>query len=126
MNARAAPPAILVVESNAVVRAAIGAYLRDCGLTVVEAIDGREAKTIASSGMAIDVAFIDLAPPGELQGFELAHWLRRHRPDVKIVLTSGISKTAREAHELCGEGSALNAPFSPRELEQKIRWLLAQ
>jgi hypothetical protein len=49
--------------------------------------------------------FSDANMPGRLDGFGLAQWLRRERPGVKIVLTSGAAQGAKGASDLCAHVS---------------------
>ena len=42
-------PIILLVEDDILVRHPLADYLRECGFTVVEAVNGAEAKAVISS-----------------------------------------------------------------------------
>jgi DNA-binding response OmpR family regulator len=63
--------------------------------------------------------------PGDMDGFGLSHWLRRERPDVKVILTSGVAHIAREAGELDGHCPMIAKPYSHAALELRIREMLA-
>ncbi len=65
-------------------------------------------------------------PGSELDGFGLAHRVRRERPALKIILTSGAVRTAKEAGDLCEHGPILAKPCDHADLERKIRALLAR
>jgi CheY-like chemotaxis protein len=117
---------ILLVESNALKRMAIAGYLRQCGYGVVETDGPTEARRLLDSGAKAHIAFIDLHAQGENDGFALAHWIRKQRPDVKILLTSGVRRTAETAGELCEQGPHLAKPYEHRDLEAQIRRLLAR
>jgi CheY-like chemotaxis protein len=88
----APPPTILVVEDEILVRTVIAAYLRDCGFDVVEAGNADEAVRVLEAGIRIDIVFSDVNMPGSLDGFGPAQWLRRERPRLKIILTSGAAQ----------------------------------
>jgi CheY-like chemotaxis protein len=118
-------PTVLIVEDEVLIRMAIADYLRDCGYRVVEAGNGNEAVAVLTADPAVDVVFSDVNLPGILNGFSLAQWVRRERPAVRIILTSGIAKSAREAHDLCEEGPLMEKPYEHREVERRIRMLLA-
>jgi CheY-like chemotaxis protein len=120
------PSTIMLVEASALKRMAIAAYLRECGYTVVETDGGDEARRLLDSGAKADVAFIDLDTRGENDGFGLAHWIRKQRPDVKILLTSGVRRAAETAGDLCEQGPHLAKPYEHRDLEAQIRRLLAR
>lgn len=118
-------PIILLVEANALTRMAVAGYLRECGYQVVEADGAAEAKRLLQSGAAPQLAFIDLDVSDETDGFGLAQWIRAERPDMKILLTSGVRRTARTAGDLCEQGPHIAKPYDHRDLESQIRRLLA-
>jgi CheY-like chemotaxis protein len=122
----APPPTILVVEDEILVRTVIAAYLRDCGFDVVEAGNADEAVRVLEAGIRIDIVFSDVNMPGSMDGFGLAQWVRRERPWLKVILTSGATRTAKEAGDLCERGPVLAKPYDHAELERHIRALLAR
>src|SRR5512139_614094 len=90
----APPPAVLVVEDDVLVRTVLAAYLRECGFDVVEAGSADEAIRVLEAGIRVDIVFSDVNMPGSMDGFGLARWLRRERPGLKIILTTGAGRTA--------------------------------
>jgi CheY-like chemotaxis protein len=124
-SAATPPPTVLVVADEVLVRLALSDYLRECGYNVLEASDAREAIEIMTSEALVDIAFSDITMPGSLDGFGLAQWIRRERPDIKVVLTSGVARSARAAAELCEDGPMLAKPYEHADLERRIRALLA-
>jgi CheY-like chemotaxis protein len=124
---RSESPTILVVEDDVLIRLAVSDYLRGCGYRVVEAGSGDEAvEVLTKSDARIDVVFTDVSMPGSLSGFGLAQWVRRERPDARVILTSGITRTADEARELCAHGPLMAKPYDHGEVERQIRALLAR
>lgn len=119
-------PAILLVEANPLTRMAIAAYLRHCGYRVIETDGPAEAQSVLQAGSAPEVAFIDLDAEGELDGFGLARWIRATRPEIRVLLTSGVRRTAETAGDLCEQGPHLAKPYDHRDLERQIRRLLAR
>jgi CheY-like chemotaxis protein len=119
------PPTVLIVVDEVLVRMAVSNYLRECGYNVVETGDAQEAIEVMTSDVAVDIAFSDIAMPGKLDGFGLAQWIRRERPDIKVVLSSGVARSAKAAGELCEHGPALAKPYDHADLERRIRALLA-
>lgn len=119
-------PTVLLVESSALKRMAIAGYLRECGYVVIEADSPGEAQQLLEAGTKADVAFIDLEAMGRIDGFALAHWIRKARPDLKVLLTSGVRRAAQTAGDLCEEGPHLAKPYEHRDLEAQIRRLLAR
>jgi len=111
---RAEAPTILVVEDEVLIRLAVSDYLRDCGYRVVETGSGDEAVTILTkTDVRIDVVFTDVSMPGGLNGFGLAQWVRRERPDVRVILASGVTRTAEEARDLCAHGLFMGQALRP-------------
>ena len=119
------PPTVLVVVDEVLVRLALSDYLRECGYNVVETSDAQEAIEVMTSDVAVDVAFSDIVMPGSLDGFGLAQWMRRERPDIKVALSSGVARSAKAAGELCEHGPMLAKPYEHADLERRIRALLA-
>jgi DNA-binding NtrC family response regulator len=114
---------VLVIEQDVLIRASVSAYLRHCGFKVIEAGDAEEAFTVLQSGAKVAVVFSDVGLAGN--GFGLAQWVRRERPEVKVVLSSGLKRAAEEAGKLCREGPHLKEPYDHARLEREIRELLA-
>jgi CheY-like chemotaxis protein len=122
----APPPVVLVVEDDVLIRTVVAAYLRECGFDVVEAGSADEAIRVLQADIEVDIVFSDVNMPGSLDGFGLAQWLRRERPGLKIILTSGAARTAKAAGDLCEHGPMLAKPYDHAELERHIRTLLAR
>ena len=82
-------PVVLIVEDEVLVRFALADHLREQGFKVYEARNADEAIQLLSFYRGeVDVIFSDIVMPGELDGFELAMWVRKHRPDVQVILNS--------------------------------------
>jgi CheY-like chemotaxis protein len=120
------PPVILVVEDDVLVRSIVAAYLRECGFDVIEANSADEAIRVLQAEVRVDIVFSDIQMPGSMDGFGLAQWIRRERPWLKVILTSGAARTAKEAGDLCETGPVLAKPYDHAELERNIRALLAR
>lgn len=103
---------ILVAEDDVLIRIAIAEYLRDCGFRVIEASGGLEAKTVLQHGPDINVLFADARLAGSDNGFALAQWTRRYRPQVTIVLSAGLAKKSEAAAQLCSRNQSPPPPAS--------------
>jgi CheY-like chemotaxis protein len=117
-------PTVLIVEDEVLIRMSVADYLRHCGYRVIEANNADEAVEILT-GAHVDVVFTDVNMPGSRDGFGLARWVRRERPGVKVIITSGVGRATQEAAKLCEDGPLLDKPYVHEELEQRIRRLLA-
>ena len=122
----APPPVILVVEDDVLVRSMAAAFLRECGFDLIEANGADEAIRVLQAEIRVDIVFSDIQMPGSMDGFGLARWVRRERPWLKVILTSGAARTAKEAGDLCETGPILAKPYDHAELERHIRALLAR
>lgn len=117
---------VLVVEDDVLVRLVIAGYLRECGYRVIEAASADEAvRLLQRDDLRIDVVLTDVEMPGTMDGFALAHWLRRERPDVEVVMAGTPARAADAAGELCDEGPSLARPQPPSAVLARIRRLLA-
>lgn len=81
---------VLLVEDNAQVGNFAEALLGELGHSVLRAHDAQEALKLVQNGASFDVVFTDVVMPG-MNGIELADTLRRDRPELPIVLTTGYS-----------------------------------
>lgn len=108
---------VLLVEDDALVRAAAVEMLGELGFAVLEAGDGPAAMAILESGARIDVLFTDIGLPG-LRGDELARRARALRPGLRIVLASGYSD--RAAVEGVENVQALDKPYDAGALARVL------
>lgn len=116
---------ILVVEDDARIRLATAAALRANGFTVAEAGSGDEALLILAGDWPIDCVFSDVRMPGERDGIALARWVRAHRPDLPILLTSGDVQTEDLDPELRRQVWVLPKPYHPALVIGEIEALIA-
>jgi DNA-binding NtrC family response regulator len=118
-------PAVLVVEDEVLIRLAFADYLRECGFKVYEAGNAGEAVTIMKADQtAIDLVFTDIRLPGEMSGFDLVQWVRKHRPGLPVVLTSGDSKKSEAARELCENEPFFAKPYDVQCVAAHIRGMI--
>jgi PAS domain S-box-containing protein len=80
---------VLVVEDDAMVRAALAETLRDLRYRVVEAADADTALAMLDSGVAADVVLSDVMMPGSMDGVEFAAVARERFPRLPLILTTG-------------------------------------
>jgi len=116
---------VLLVEDENAVRRWMARSLRECGYTVIEALDGVEALACAEAeGVAFDVLATDVDMP-RLSGIELARHLSVRRPGLRVLFFSGSSQERLEGPDSCVEGSRfLQKPFSAEALLGALRALL--
>jgi len=116
---------ILVVEDDVLVRMPIAQYLRDCGYKVIEASNADEAiQVLLHQETPVDVVFSDIDMPGAVDGFELAKWIREHRPGLDVLLAGTVPRAVESAENLCERGP-VPKPYEAQVVHNHIRRLLA-
>jgi DNA-binding response OmpR family regulator len=120
-----APPengkTILLAEDEQPVRTFVLAMLQHNGYNVIVAVDGQDAlhKSRAFQGM-IHLLLSDIEMPN-MTGIELATQLQMDRPDVRVLLMSGLDAGML----LLNEGwQFLPKPFMSNLLKERINHLL--
>jgi CheY-like chemotaxis protein len=112
-----APTNVLVVEDEPLVRTWISDELRAVGHIVLEATSADEAMQILGSALEVQVVLTDVHMPGRMNGLSLTEWVRRERPEVKvIVMSSDLHFSAAHA--------SLAKPFSAADLTRTVSGLL--
>ena len=116
---------ILVVDDEDDVRETVIALLHELGYKTLEAANGPSALEIVKNTDNIDMLLSDVRMPGGLHGPALAKLVRKIRPDIKVMFTSGYA----EAHTMQGSDMVTGAemlpkPYKNEELAIKIRMML--
>ncbi len=115
------PPTLLVVEDEPAVRNLVASTLRLDGYRLLLAASANEAlRLVDQLDGPLDLLLTDAMMPGT-SGIELAHELITRRPGLPVIVMSGYTE---ETLNLGGAGdpiALLRKPFSPRELQQRIR-----
>lgn len=114
---------VLLAEHDVLVRMPIAQYLRDCGYRVREAASTVEAiQSLEDDRFAITAVISSVQLAGD--GFGIAGWVKRHRPDLSVVLTGTPRRAVHAAAELCGD-NAPPARLPPQLLLRRIRRMVA-
>jgi two-component system, cell cycle sensor histidine kinase and response regulator CckA len=115
---------ILLAEDEAVVRRIALRTLRMLGYTVLEAMHGRDALELANSYEGpIHLLITDDVMP-HLGGRALASELRRRRPGVRVLFTSGYPEDRWAAPGAAGRDGYLGKPYDPSALARRVRDML--
>jgi CheY-like chemotaxis protein len=110
-------PNVLVVEDEVLTRMAVGAALRDVGLSALELHDADEALRVIDAGIVPDAILTDIRMPGSIDGLKLAIYLETMFPHMKIFVTSG--HVLEEEFEL--PMTFIAKPFDPDLVAREIR-----
>ncbi|HZS24882.1 MAG TPA: response regulator [Gaiellaceae bacterium] len=115
-------PVVLIADDDPDIRMLVRLRLERSGYEVVAASDGAEALALAGE-ISPDVAILDVTMPG-LSGTEVTHALRARSYALPIIL---LTARAAETDVLLGAEAGADAyvtkPFSPQELESRVRAL---
>ncbi len=92
--------AVLLVEDDDEVAALVAEMLQQLGYRVTRVASAGAALGALANERSIDVVFSDVMMPGGMNGLELAREIRRRRPGLPILLTSGYPESAQGYSEL--------------------------
>jgi signal transduction histidine kinase/CheY-like chemotaxis protein len=114
---------ILVVEDEDGVRALVLKLLENLGYRLLQAQSGPRAIDVwREHGSTIDLLITDIVMPGGMNGLELAEFLRRARPSLKVIFTSGyLGDVSRDDFPARETDAYLAKPFSLPELARLVR-----
>ena len=113
---------VLFVDDEPALRDLAERALRPAGFQVLTAADGREALEVFR-GQAADmrVVVLDMTMP-HVNGDEVLREMRRLRPGVRVILSSGFSEQEVNRRFTDGDLSGfLQKPYRPHELVEKVR-----
>jgi DNA-binding NtrC family response regulator len=116
-------PTILMVEDEILIRMTAADHLRKRGFRVLEASNASEALSVFAAGEPIELVFTDIDMPGSMTGAGLSLWIRKHFPDVKVLLTSDNADFAR-AEPRSAQEPFLRKPYAFDVLVLQIHRLL--
>ena len=116
---------ILVVDDRPEVAGLASAILEEQGYTVTVAHDAREALAALDGDASFDLLFTDLIMPGGVNGVVLAREVKRLRPRMKVLLTTGQAHIAAErGQDPADEFDVINKPYNREALVRRVRTVL--
>jgi len=112
---------VLLVDDEPLVRASTAASLRELGLRVCDAPDGKTALDIfATRHRELAGVVLDMVMP-ELRGREICAAIRKVRPDLPILLVTGSADVAEiEEIRRLGVAGVLAKPYDDKELSAAL------
>ncbi|MCX7013355.1 MAG: response regulator [Candidatus Sumerlaeota bacterium] len=115
---------ILLVDDEAIVRDVAKIILERAGFGVLTAGDGQEALDVFRSfSGSVDCVVLDMTMP-RLGGEETLRQMRRLRPEVPVILSSGYNEDQVLAH--AGFAAFIHKPYRPEDLINKVREALGR
>jgi PAS domain S-box-containing protein len=116
---------ILVVEDDDDVRTYSVDILRELGYRVIEAHDGPSALRLLERQTKVDLLFTDVVLPSGLTGAEIAAEVRKLRPEIRVLFTTGYARNAIVHHGRLDAGvNLIPKPFTYAQLAAKVRDVL--
>ena len=121
-DAPAAVRRVLLVEDDPIVGAVMAAAVEELGYQVSWASSAEEALARLSNGEPVDLLFTDVVMPGEKSGLDMAREVRRTRPDLPVLVTTGYSEDIAK-----GSGfHILPKPYDMRTLAEAFSAVLSR
>ncbi len=116
---------VLFAEDEAGVRQLMSRILARSGYLVLEAADGNEAVRIAAAHCGpIHLLITDVVMPGA-SGLDVSNQIAMRHPEARVLFISGHTDDAVIRHDVLRERvNFLQKPFSPSDLERKVREIL--
>jgi len=116
---------VLVVEDQVDVGDYAETVLAEFGYTVLRAENANEALTLLDGAGHIDLLFSDLIMPGGMNGVMLAREVKRRRPKMRVLLTTGYAESSIERVDARGaEFELIQKPYKRSELATKVRQVI--
>lgn len=116
---------VLVVEDDDDVRTYSVDILRELGYRVIEAHDGPSALRLLERQTRVDLLFTDVVLPSGLTGAEVAAEVRKLRPEIRVLFTTGYARNAIVHHGRLDAGvNLIPKPFTYAQLAAKVRDVL--
>ena len=114
-----AQPVILFVEDELLVRLSVADFLRDAGLTVIEAGTAHEALTVLKVRSDVALVLTDLRMPGAVDGAGLIRQIRKSHSSVKVVVASAFQSSEPV-------DATVRKPYSLEHVLEVIKSVLAR
>jgi signal transduction histidine kinase/DNA-binding response OmpR family regulator len=111
---------IFLVEDDPVLREFVSEVLHQYQYQVIEAGSGVEALEVwERKGADVDLLLTDIVMPHGISGRELGHQLRKRKPGLKVIYTSGYNPEMTD-HQ-ADRAAFLPKPYNPIQLAQIVR-----
>jgi CheY-like chemotaxis protein len=121
---RARQPVVLVVEDEPTVRSLAESILEDIGYVTLSAGDAREALVLLQADDPVDLLFTDINMPDGPDGVELARSAVELRPGLRVLYTTGGSRTDGMTALFIEGAGFLQKPYTRERLIETLHTLL--
>ena len=114
---------VLIADDDPDIRMLVRLRLERSGYAVVAASNGLEALQLATESQP-DLAILDVSMPG-LSGIEVTRALREQNATLPVILlTAHAQESDVTEGAVAGADAYVTKPFSPQELESRVRALM--
>ena len=113
---------LLIVDDDQEIRELLNEYLTRAGFQVLTAAEGNEMRQQLAQHSP-DLIILDIMMPGD-DGLTLCQQIRGDSQDTSIMLTAASDEADRVIGLELGADDYITKPFSPRELQARIKALL--
>ena len=117
-----APPVVLVVEDEPLLRMLAVEVVEQAGFIAIEARDADETVILLESRADITLLFTDINMPGSMDGLKLAHAVRDRWPPIKILVVSGQQRL--QVSDLPSNSCFVEKPYQASALVEELRSLV--
>jgi CheY-like chemotaxis protein len=118
------PRVVLIVEHDELLKSLTADIVEDAGFATLQAGDADEAVTILESRSDIALLLTSVAMPSSMDGFGLAHTVRKRWPAIKIIVASG--QVRPTGYNLPKDSRFFLKPYDARIMISEIRSLIGQ
>jgi len=115
---------VLVVDDNEDLLKVTSEMLTIFGYQVSSAENATDALKMLQAGQDFEFLFTDVAMPNGMSGVELAREVKRVRPSIKILLTSGYAREILERQNAVDEFPIIAKPYRLAEVARRIQAML--
>jgi CheY-like chemotaxis protein len=95
--------------------------LQSLNYAVLGARTGPEAIKLLATGKPVALVFGDIVMPGGMTGYDVAEWIRKSKPDLKVLLTSGYANMQAALDDADRAAKVLAKPYTRDQLAQALR-----
>jgi two-component system, response regulator PdtaR len=118
-----APPTMLVVDDEDLLREMISDFFCSHGFRVLEAANADQAvRLLESLGGDIAILVSDIRMPGSMDGIQLADWVHARSPHLPVLLASGYHGYA----DFNGRYEIIPKPFALDDMLDRVKRHLAR
>jgi DNA-binding NtrC family response regulator len=114
---------VLIVEDETLIRMNACEFVEEAGFKAYGAENAEEAIRILESNEDIRLVFTDVNMPGSMDGLQLANYVNKRWPPVKLIIVSG--RIAPRADEMPSGSIFLGKPYHIDEIADRVRAMIA-